>query len=166
MEFLVSDTSVLIDLERGNLLEATFKLPFDFAVPDLLYAQELHEFGGPEWIGMGLRIEELSGEEVSAAAEFMQQHRRLSVPDCFALVLALKREWALLTGDKELRTIAEARDVSCHGVLWVLDRICENKILSGQELRVCLQAIVDHLGCRLPARAVRNRLRLYAEADE
>jgi len=38
---LVSDTSVLIDLERANLLEEMFLLPFEFAVPDLLYGREL-----------------------------------------------------------------------------------------------------------------------------
>ena len=36
MKVLVSDTSVLIDLERGSLLEISFALPFEFAVPDLL----------------------------------------------------------------------------------------------------------------------------------
>jgi len=34
---LVSDTSVLIDLERGGLLEAVFTLAHEFAVPDVLY---------------------------------------------------------------------------------------------------------------------------------
>jgi hypothetical protein len=36
MKVLVSDTSVLVDLERGGLLEAVFKLPVELAVPDLL----------------------------------------------------------------------------------------------------------------------------------
>lgn len=36
MKVQVSDTSVLIDLERGTLLETCFRLPFQFAVPDLL----------------------------------------------------------------------------------------------------------------------------------
>ena len=47
MRILVSDTSVLIDLERGVLLDSCFNLPFEFAVPDLLYARELAAFGGP-----------------------------------------------------------------------------------------------------------------------
>lgn len=38
---LVSDTSVLIDLERGGLLEAVFALPHEFAVPDVLYDHEM-----------------------------------------------------------------------------------------------------------------------------
>ena len=37
----VSDTSVLIDLKRGSLLEASFCLAFRFIVPDLLYEREL-----------------------------------------------------------------------------------------------------------------------------
>ena len=41
MPVLVSDTSVLIDLERSRLLEEMFLLPFEFAVPDLLYSREL-----------------------------------------------------------------------------------------------------------------------------
>ena len=41
MIVLVSDTSVLIDLERGGFLEAIFSLPYEFAVPDVLYHREL-----------------------------------------------------------------------------------------------------------------------------
>ncbi|NML13354.1 PIN domain-containing protein, partial [Sphingobium sp. AR-3-1] len=37
MTVLVSDTSVIIDLERADLLDEMFLLPFEFAVPDLLY---------------------------------------------------------------------------------------------------------------------------------
>ena len=50
MMILVSDTSVLIDLERGHFLDSCFKLPSEFAVPDLLYRRELAEFGGAELI--------------------------------------------------------------------------------------------------------------------
>jgi hypothetical protein len=38
MTILVSDTAVLIDLERGELIESAFKLSATFAVPDVLYA--------------------------------------------------------------------------------------------------------------------------------
>ena len=39
--FLVADTSVLVDLERGSLLAACFRLPFEFVVPDVLYEREI-----------------------------------------------------------------------------------------------------------------------------
>jgi len=48
MSVLVSDTSVLIDLERGNLLEAVFSSSIELAVPDLLFERELPPYNGPE----------------------------------------------------------------------------------------------------------------------
>ncbi len=53
---LVSDTSVLIDLERGNLLEAIFALPHEFAVPDVLYDREMRGEWGDQLTGFGLRV--------------------------------------------------------------------------------------------------------------
>ncbi|WP_209313642.1 hypothetical protein [Jannaschia formosa] len=41
MPILVSDTSVLIDIERAGLTTRIFALPHDFVVPDLLYDREL-----------------------------------------------------------------------------------------------------------------------------
>ena len=81
MPVLVSDTSVLINLERGSFLEHVFLLPFEFAVPDLLYEIELKDHGGPKLIDMGLRVEELDG-----AAECPHQNRR-------AVLTPPKGEW-------------------------------------------------------------------------
>ena len=46
MRILVADTSALVDLEHGSLLEATFRMPFEFTVPDPLYDRELKNHGG------------------------------------------------------------------------------------------------------------------------
>ena len=67
MQVLVSDTSVLVDLERGSLLEASFRLPFRFSVPDLLYERELKNWVGEELIRLGLSVEELDGDGVQRA---------------------------------------------------------------------------------------------------
>ncbi len=56
MKVLVSDTSVLGDLDRGSLVEPVFRLPFEFTVPDLLYERELREHGGAEFVRLGLRV--------------------------------------------------------------------------------------------------------------
>ena len=46
MDVLVSDTSVVIDLERAEILDYVFALPYRFVVPDALYEQELKDYGG------------------------------------------------------------------------------------------------------------------------
>lgn len=161
MTVFVSDTSVLIDLERGALLETAFALPFEFAVPDLLYAQELRPHHGDRLLEWGLRIETLSPDDVARAVDDRRSNPSLSLPDAFALALARSQHWTLLTGDRALRELAESEGVECHGVLWVLDRIYEARIISAQHLREALQAIADHPRCRLPRREIRLRLAQY-----
>ncbi len=129
MKILVSDTSVLIDLDRGVLVEAAFRLPFEFTVPDLLYERELREHGGPEFVKMGLRLEELDGNGVARALGYFRKRRSLSLPDSFAFALAKANAWTLLSGDRELRELAEEEEVQCHGVLWLLDRMFEHRVL-------------------------------------
>ena len=56
MTILVSDTSVLIDLERGELLNHAFACGLTMVVPDLLYARELESDNGPLLRKLGLGI--------------------------------------------------------------------------------------------------------------
>jgi hypothetical protein len=163
MKILVSDTSVLIDLERGGFLDSCFKLPFEFAVPDLLYARELEGFGGPELIARGLRVEALSGDEVIVAQAVRSTHRKLSLPDAFAYSLASQRGWTLLSGDGELRAVAEAQRVTCYGVLWLLDQFFDGAVVEVAAIISGLEAIAAHPRCRLPKTGIQARLERYGK---
>jgi predicted nucleic acid-binding protein len=109
MTILVSDTSVLIDLERGELIASAFKLSATFAVPDVLYERELRDYGGEELVSLGLRVESLDGDGVELAMRHRQMQRHLTVPDSFALALAKRNGWTLLTGDGPLRDVSGCR---------------------------------------------------------
>jgi len=162
MRVLVSDTSVLVDLERGQLLRAAFSLPFDLAVPDVLYVRELQDFGGLDLAGLGLRIEELDAIGVQLAQDYRRAKPGLSVPDAFALALARTQGWTLLAGDALLRAHAETENVECRGVLWLLEVMRENSTVKLKALHDGLFCIANHPRCRLPKREVRVRLELYA----
>ena len=41
MLFMISDASVLIDVECGGISTAMFSLPYQFIVPDILFSEEL-----------------------------------------------------------------------------------------------------------------------------
>ena len=144
MRILVSDTSILIDLERGSFLQAVLGLPFEFAVPDLLYERELRHHGGPQLVKLGLRVEELDADGVALALTYRRRRRALSPPDSFALALASTESWTLLTGDGGLRDLARQEDVDCHSVLWLLDRMFENGVLAGNQLRTGLETLAAH----------------------
>ena len=157
---LVSDTSVLIDLERGGFLEVMFALPHQFAVPDVLYQREMQGWGA-RLVELGLRVEEVSKDGVASALRYRSEKRFLSVPDSFALALAKERAWTLLTGDGDLRILATGENVDCHGVLWLLDRMEEAGMPGLQALHDGLTALSSHQRCRLPRREITIRLQRY-----
>ena len=169
MDVMVADTSVLIDLERGSLLEQSFALPYSFKVPDLLYRNELaNRKEGPAFgerlLGLGLEVVELNGDEVGRAVSFGRENQSLSLPDSFALALAASRTWALLTGDGALRSLAQCLGVICHGALWVLDQIHSRGIAAPEKLVSGLTAIRDHPRCRLPIIEIDRRLLIYSSS--
>ncbi len=158
---LVSDTSVLIDLERGRLIEPCFKLPFRLAVPDLLFNTELEEFNGPELVRHGLQVIDLTPAEVIIAQQTRTENRKLSLPDAFAYALASARNWRLLSGDGELRALAHANNVECGGVLWITDHLHEHQIGPAQTLVDGLRLIAEHPRCRLPREEIEIRIERY-----
>ena len=159
---VVSDTSVLFDLDRGSLLTAAFRLSYDFVVPDLLFERELKGGSGDDLRNQGLKVAALDGNGVALALGYHRANRPLSLPDSFALALAKTSGWMLLTGDARLRQMAEREGVDCHGALWLLDRLLEEAVVSRERLRDGLEAISRHPRCRLPKAEVRARLAAWS----
>jgi hypothetical protein len=162
MSVLVSDTSILIDLERGQLLEEMFLLPFEFAVPDLLFRRELAGPLGIRLVSLGLRVEELSPVELTRATIIRRQRARLSTPDTFAFAIAESRQWPLLTGDGGLRELAIEKKLEMHGVLWLLDQLADGNHVEFRRLHAGLSAISIHPRCRLPRHDINERLARFA----
>jgi predicted nucleic acid-binding protein len=158
---LVSDTSVLIDLDRGNLLQAGFKLPTALAVPDVLYERELKDSNGPVLLTLGLKVLSLDGTGVALAQAYTRKSKSISVPDAFALALAKAGSHVLLSGDKALTKLASDEGVDCHGVLWLLDRIEEAALIALDQLRQGLETLASHPRCRLPRELIEERLVRY-----
>lgn len=88
MQVLVSDTSVLVDLERGGLLQVVFRLSWEFAVPDILYERELKDYGGPGLVKLGLQVMELDEKRMAKAVEYRNAEKALSFPDAMARMSA------------------------------------------------------------------------------
>jgi predicted nucleic acid-binding protein len=161
LAILVSDTSIVIDLERGALIEALFQLQHDIVVPDVLFDRELKGPLGDRLITLGLRVEELTPAEVSRAVTARRQRAALSVPDAFAFALARERIWTLLTGDGDLRSLALAENVDTHGVLWIFDEFHTSGVVERPRLHAALTTISSHPRCRLPGAEVATRLAQY-----
>lgn len=158
MAILVSDSSVLIDLERAQLLSIALASPLELVVPDELFYAELASYGGEAWLQSGLIVVPLEGDEVQRAQTYLSRAPALSIIDAYALALAASRTWVLLTGDSRLRREAERDQVDVHGILWLLE------LLSATEDPAALAAGLRRLRgdprTRLPTPAVEALLTL------
>jgi len=161
MIILVSDTSVLIDLERGGLLEAAFSCGLTMVVPDLLYERELAEENGPLLRRLGLGIVALAPDEVAFAQQLRTRRPSLSLADCFALSCARRPNHALVTGDRLLRTEAQSWQCQVRGLLWILDQMEASRKISAGMLHEGLTRISIHPRCRLPKVDVLARLQRW-----
>ncbi len=156
----VVDTNVFIDFHRGGLLGAMFALPFSFLAPDVI-VEELEAPDGQQLLARGLQRVSLSGEQVAAVAALTAVHRRPSVNDLFAFVLARAEDAILLTGDAALRQLAESEEMTMHGTLWLLDELVRLAIIGPEEATQGLERMVAS-GSRLPEKECRRRMRRWS----
>ena len=161
MRVLVSDASILIELAKRSLLDALFKLPFEFAVPDALYENELIDLGEvdrQQLTLLGLRVESLDAEGIARAISYQTARPKLTFHDCLAVTLAVTNNWPLLTGDKRMRALAEEEHLEAHGVLWVIDRFADHRIVRKPTLVRVLRSMLEDPRTRVPHAEIRRRI--------
>jgi predicted nucleic acid-binding protein len=163
MRVIVSDTSCIIDLRKGKLLTAVFHLPYSIVIGQPLFDDELLSISKTEkreLRALGLEVRELNGAAVAQAAKYFNSHPRLTLNDCFALALAEDIESCiLLTGDRDLRNIAEGKGIEARGTLWVMDELEDNRIVDLKTLYDALCLFEQDPLVFLPAHEVRRRHR-------
>ena len=145
MQILVSDSSVLIEFSKRNLLDRMFELSFQFAVPDLLFNEELIDLGRydrQDLIGLGLRVEALDPEGVATAIAYQSRRRALSLVDCFALALAHHQGYTLLTEDRRMRSFALEEGIQHHDLLWIIDQMHHAAILTTSQVVTALEMML------------------------
>lgn len=165
MRIIISDTSCLIDLRKAALLAAFLRLPFEILIPNTLFEDELLSFTADEkraLIKGGLKIVDLPGVQVSRARDVIRARPRLSIHDGFAFALAETHSGCiLLTGDSELRSLAESSCIEVHGILWVCDQLFEGKLSTAEQLHAALSQFAEDPAVRLPKRELAGYIRRY-----
>ena len=162
MNVLVSDSSILIEFSKRDLLDKMFELGFQFAVPDLLFHEELIDLGAysrQDLLGFGLKIESLDAEGVGMAIVYQSARPALSLVDSFALALASGRGWQLLTEDRIMCSVAECEGIAHRDAMWVIDNMLDAGILSASRVVSVLEAMRDDPRCPVPKSDLAVRIR-------
>ncbi|MDZ7851997.1 MAG: DUF3368 domain-containing protein [Halomonas sp.] len=149
MLLLISDANIIIDLEAGEILETLFALPYQFAMPDVLFEEEI-EAGSPHLLDMGLVTLVVSGEYVGYAESLGNQYGdEPGFNDRLALALAKQESCPLITGDRNLRLLAAQEGAEVRGTLWIIAEVIEFGLLT-QEQALAALARMKQRGRRLP----------------
>ncbi|WDA39609.1 PIN domain-containing protein [Erythrobacter sp. BLCC-B19] len=158
---IVNDASALIDLKKGELLHVLGALPFRWIVPLPIREEEMLSFSGQDWATLeaaGFEVFDLPPDMVGEAFAVRRAFPRLSANDCFCLVSAIGHgDAVLLTGDGELRSVAEAQRVEVHGVLWIFDHLFASEACDVTVLRRALSIWSTDPAVRLPQREITIR---------
>ena len=162
MKVLVSDSSILIEFSKRELLDKMFQLELQFAVPDLLFHEELIDLGlysRRDLLGLGLRVESLDAEGMEVAITYQSERQALSLVDSFALALALHQGWTLLTEDRTMRSVADSKGIAHLDALWIIDNMLDAGILSESQVVAVLEEMRDDPRCPVPKPELAVRIR-------
>lgn len=140
---VINDTSCLVDLRKGGLIEPMLALPFRFVVTYNVRASELLDFGSAEWErleALGMETVDAPGDQVREAGIMMASHRKLSFEDSLNFVVARANHLSiLLTGDRALRIVAERNGIEVHGILWIVEQLLEHRLADRCDLVAALE---------------------------
>ena len=156
MLLLISDANILMDIEVGDLVAPMFSLGYQFAVPDVLFYEELEEQHA-HLRDMGLQTRTLSPKSVERVQTLSQIYVKPGRNDLFALALAEVEECPLLTGDAALRQAAETEHVEVKGTVWLISEMVREQRITIPVARAALQKMRIN-GRRLPWDAAEQML--------
>lgn len=161
---VIKDTSCVIDLWKGGVLDATLTLPYRFVIALPVKESEMLDLKAADWrrlTAAGLQIVDVDEAGVTEAFALRGRFRNLSAEDCFSLVLARAHQGSiLLTGDSQLRNVSHDHfGIEVHGVLWIADQLKTHNCATDSELAACLQSWQDDPTCSVPSSLIVQRLR-------
>lgn len=164
MKIAINDANILIDCCDIGLIPALIQLDFelhttDFVMNEIQNEQQLEIL--IEMISIKkLIVNEFDSISLQQIIEQSQQFPKLSIQDCSVLYLAEAKNAILLTGDGALRRTAHRNDVEVHGMLWVLDKMITQNILTQ---KIAFQKLMDlmEINPRLPQKLCEERLKLW-----
>ena len=148
----IQDANILIDLVKTGLFAHCLALDYEFMTTDLvldeLYTSQQAEIQPHIDSGKFIVIQS-SETELTNIRKLSLEDTHLSEQDWSTLYFAEQKKAILLSGDNQLRKVAESRKLIVHGVLWILDSLFQFKLLTAQDCCRFLTSLVSQ-NRRLP----------------
>ena len=128
----IQDANIMIDLIKTSLFDYCLALDYLFSTTNIIL-DELYEIQidviRPHIASGKFTIIEITEDEITEIKKISLEETRLSEQDWSAVFYAQKKQAFILSGDRRLRQVAEAKGLTTYGILWILDQIVDKKIL-------------------------------------
>jgi len=143
-------------MEVSNLIKKMFELPYQFAVPDILYEEELKE-DHENLLDYGLIMKMVSEESILYLKNSLSQYSKIGFYDKLALAVAKQESCPLVTGDGALRIAGKDEAIVVLGTVWLMDELIIHSLISMEEAREAYALMKDN-GRRLPWKMIEDKL--------
>jgi predicted nucleic acid-binding protein len=168
MNIFVCDANILIDLLQVDLFNAFLKLKWEMHVPPDV-VDEVQEANSDQLARAiqlrHIRLPVFTPEELFHIQDYKSRYQPLSIQDCSCLLLAEKLSAILLTGERKLKTIATStHGIHVHGVLWILERLVEKRIITPHKAHAGLSQLLA-LNNRLPKAECERLLKRWRKSN-
>lgn len=166
---VVSDTNIFIDLYSVDLLNEFFSLSFQIHTTDFIINELKNAIQRDTILSFNtLTIKKFNGKELSELLLFqdkLHQETNVSIQDCSVWQYAQHNSYCLLTGDSKLRKVAIKEGTNVRGILYIFDKIVEEKILTPSVACEKLK-LLRQMNGRLPSKEIDRRILLWNEMAE
>ncbi len=161
MKIIVNDANILIDLAELDLIEKLSELGAALHTNDFVLS-EIKESSQREKIDLFvsekiITVASTGSEEVIVISQMTIENKGLSFEDCSVWHYAKKSNGLLLTGDKKLKTCAEKDGVEVRGIIYVLDELLSNNIISEETAIIKIKELYS-LNKWLPKNEINARI--------
>jgi len=157
MKIAITDANIFIDLihieMHDELFAAELEIHTSLSVYDELNASQ------QKIVSMYIGQQKLTihTSEPSNIPKAIQENRSLSASDKSVFALAIELNAFILTGDGLLRKIAATQRIEVHGMIWLLDRFLEMKLITKKKANTQLKHLMAY-NRRLPIEDCEKRL--------
>jgi rRNA-processing protein FCF1 len=162
VEIVIKDACILFDLIDLSLLPSFYQLPLVVVTTPQVLAEITDEAQFTEintYVESGqLQIDSFGLLETITS--IIDTKPGLSFTDASVIEVAIRRDAVILSSDKSLRNESTRRGIIVHGLLWVLEELFNQDIITLNALVEKLEAY-PNVNKRAPKIEIENLLRKY-----
>lgn len=161
MIIVVKDANIIIDIIDLGLYQSIFKLKFKFITSDIIVSEIKRNDQADIIKKMDkLEIVKFDEQDLIQIINYSNKTKQLSFADCSVIYLSKKENAILLTGDKAVRNFAEGNGIKCHGILWLINQMVENDVITKEQAIQNLNEL-KYRNNRLPKLEIDNLIDRY-----